>query len=65
MSHEAIDDFAPDRDRVADADPVVPTIDIAPFVHGHPATREMVIAAVKRACEQVGFCWAGCDIPWR
>jgi isopenicillin N synthase-like dioxygenase len=29
--------------------------DIAPFVHGHPAAREMVIAAVKRACEQVGF----------
>jgi len=38
---------------------------IAPFVHGHLAAREMVIAAVKRACEQVGFCWAGCDIPWR
>jgi hypothetical protein len=53
MSHEASDDFAPDRDRVADADAAVP--DIAPFVHGHPAAREMVIAAVKRACEQVGF----------
>jgi hypothetical protein len=47
MSHEASDDFAPDRDRCRD---------IAPFVHGHPAAREMVITAVKRACEQVGFC---------
>ena len=65
MSHEASDDFAPDRDRVADADPAVPIIDIAPFVHGHPAAREMVIAAVKRSCEQVGFRSARCDIPWR
>jgi hypothetical protein len=29
--------------------------DIGPFVHGHPAAREMVIAAAKRACEPVGF----------
>jgi len=33
----------------------VPIIDIAPFVQGHPAAGEMVIAAVKRACEQIGF----------
>jgi hypothetical protein len=32
MSHEASDDFAADRDRVADADAAVPIIDIAPFV---------------------------------
>ena len=55
MSHEASDDFAPDRDRVADADAAAPIVDIAPFVHGDAAAREMVIAAVKRACEQVGF----------
>ena len=55
MSHEASDDFAADRDRVADADAAVPMIDIAPFVHGDRAAREIVIAAVKRACEQVGF----------
>jgi hypothetical protein len=33
----------------------VPIIDIAPFVHGHPVAVEMVIAAVKRVCEQIGF----------
>ena len=55
MSHGASDDFAPDRHRVADTDSAVPRIDIAPFVHGDRAAREIVIAAVKRACEQVGF----------
>jgi hypothetical protein len=55
MSHQANDDFTPDRDRVADADDAVPVIDIVPFVHGHRAAGEMVIAAVKRACEQIGF----------
>lgn len=55
MSHEASDDFATDRDRVADADAAVPIIDIAPFVHGDVAARKMVVAAVKRACEQVSF----------
>ena len=54
MSHEASDDFAPDRDRVADTDAAVAIIDIAPFVHGDAAARKMVVAAVKRACEQVG-----------
>jgi hypothetical protein len=29
MSHEPIDDFAPGRERVADAAAVVPVIDIA------------------------------------
>ena len=53
MSHEASDDFAADRDRVADADAAAPII--APFVHGDRAAREIVIAAVKRACDQVGF----------
>jgi len=55
MSHQASDDFIPDRDRVADADAAVPIIDIAPFVHGDAAARKKVVAAVKRACEQVGF----------
>ena len=55
MSHEASDDFAADRDRVADADAAVPIIDIAPFVHGDAAARKMIVAAVKRACGQVGF----------
>jgi hypothetical protein len=59
MSHQASDNFTPDRDRdrdrVADADAAAPIVDIAPFVHGDAAAREMVIAAVKRACEQVGF----------
>lgn len=55
MSHQASDDFAPDRDRVADADAAVAIFDIAPFVHGDVAARKMVVAAVKRACEQVGF----------
>ena len=55
MSHQANDDFTPDRDRVADADAAVPIIDIAPFVHGDAAAREKVVATVKRACEQVGF----------
>ena len=55
MSYEANDNFTPDRDRVADADAAVPVIDIAPFVHGDVAARRMAVAAVKRACEQVGF----------
>jgi hypothetical protein len=53
MSHEASDDFAPNRDRVADADAAVPRH--CAIRACHPAAREMVIAAVKRACEQVGF----------
>jgi isopenicillin N synthase-like dioxygenase len=64
MSHQANDDFIPDRDRVADADAAVPIIDIAPFVHGDAAARKKVVAAVKRACEQVGFfVITGHDVP--
>ena len=32
MSHEATDDFVPDRERVADADAEVPVIDVRAFV---------------------------------
>src|SRR5258708_38794783 len=53
MSSQTSGDFL--RDRVADADAAVPVIDIAPFVHGDAAARRAVVAAVKRACEQVGF----------
>jgi isopenicillin N synthase-like dioxygenase len=64
MSHQASDDFIPDRDRVADADAAVPIIDIAPFVHGDAAARKKVVVAVKRACEQVGFfVITGHDVP--
>ena len=55
MSYEPTDDFAPARERVADAAAVVPVIDIAPFVFGDPAARRTVVAAVKHACEHVGF----------
>ena len=55
MSHQANDDFTTDRDRVADADAAVAIFDIAPSVHGDAAARKMVVAAVKRACESVGF----------
>lgn len=55
MSHEANDDFTPGRERVADAAVTVPVIDIAPFAHGDPAARRTVVAAVKHACEHVGF----------
>ena len=55
MSHQANDDFTTDRDRVADADAAVAIFDIAPSVHGDAAARKMVVAAVERACESVGF----------
>jgi isopenicillin N synthase-like dioxygenase len=55
MSHEANDDFTPGRERVADAAVTVPVIDIAPFAHGDPAARRTLVAAVKHACEHVGF----------
>jgi len=64
MSYEANDNFTPNRERVADADAAVPIIDIAPFVHSDAAPREMVVAAVRRACEQVGFfAITGHDVP--
>lgn len=53
MSSEPVQEFV--RDRAADADAQVPVIDIAPFVHGDTCARDAVVAAVKRACEQVGF----------
>ncbi len=53
MSYETTEEFL--RDRVADAGAAVPVIDIAPFVHGDAAARRAVVAAIKRACEQVGF----------
>ena len=55
MSQEANDDFTPGRERVADAAVTVPVIDIAPFAQGDLAARRMVVAAVKHACEHVGF----------
>ena len=55
MSHQANDDFTPGRERVADAAVAVPVIDIAPFAHGDLAARRAVVAAVKHACEHVGF----------
>jgi isopenicillin N synthase-like dioxygenase len=55
MSHEPTDDFAAGRERVADAAAVVPVIDIAPFVFGDPAARRSVVAAVRHACEHIGF----------
>jgi isopenicillin N synthase-like dioxygenase len=55
MSQERLDDFTPDRDRVADADASVPIIDIAPFATAGAGGRGAVVAAVKDACEHVGF----------
>ena len=55
MSQETLDDFTPDRDRVADADASVPVIDIAPFAEGGTGGRLLVVEAVKDACERVGF----------
>jgi isopenicillin N synthase-like dioxygenase len=55
MSQAGNDDFAPDRDRVADADAIVPVIDIAAFAADGTTARNAVVAAVKHACEHVGF----------
>lgn len=35
--------------------PVVPVIDVAPYLQGTPANRQAVAAQVGRACEQIGF----------
>ena len=69
MSHEPTDDFAPGRDRGADA-AVVPVIDTAPFRFGDPAAQLTVVAAVGHACERVGLTGHGVlgarhDGPWR
>ena len=53
MSHEAGDDFV--LIAIASLMQTLRCRDIAPFAHGHPAAREMVVAALKRACEQAGF----------
>jgi isopenicillin N synthase-like dioxygenase len=55
MSYEPNDDFAPRRERVADAAAAVPVIDIAPFMRGDLVAHRGVVAAVKHACEHVGF----------
>jgi isopenicillin N synthase-like dioxygenase len=55
MSHERLDDFTPERDRVADADASVPVIDLAPFENRGARGRRVVMEAVKDACEHVGF----------
>jgi len=52
---KTIDDFSPDRDRVADANASVPIIDIAAFAGSDAAGRRRVIDAVKEACEHIGF----------
>ena len=46
MSHQATDDFTPDRERAADSDAVVPVIDIAPFLGGDAAARHAVVEAL-------------------
>jgi isopenicillin N synthase-like dioxygenase len=55
MSQPAAEDFVPDRNRVADADAVVPVIDISGFASGDAAARRAVVEATKAACERVGF----------
>ena len=70
MSHNPTDDFAPARDRVADA-AAVPVIDTAPFRFGDPVARRTAVAAVGHAC--IGFFViaghsvpdARRDSPWR
>jgi len=42
MSYQPTDDFAPGRDRAADAAAAVPVIDIAPFRFGDPAAPRIV-----------------------
>jgi len=55
MAYETSTDFSPDRDRVADANASVPIIDVAPLANGDVQARRKVVAAVKQACEHVGF----------
>jgi isopenicillin N synthase-like dioxygenase len=56
MAYETNADFTPERDRAADSDATVPVIDIASFdSSGGFAERRGVVAAVKHACEHVGF----------
>lgn len=53
MSYETPTDFTPDRDRVADANANVPVIDLSNI--DDPARLATAVAAVKQACERVGF----------
>jgi len=67
MSHETSADFAPDRDRVANAIAAVPIIDIAPCVHGDLTTpgahwRGNILAARQLSTKTR---WGYSDIPWR
>lgn len=55
MSEKIADNFAPDRDRVADAGAEIPVIDISGFVQGDERQRKAVVNAVRDACERVGF----------
>jgi isopenicillin N synthase-like dioxygenase len=48
------DDFVPDRERAAAANAEIPIIDIAPFDAGG-GNKRAVVAAISRACEEVGF----------
>jgi isopenicillin N synthase-like dioxygenase len=54
MLEQANEDFAPDRERMADADASVPVIDIA-ALDSDALGRRRVVDAVKQACEHVGF----------
>jgi isopenicillin N synthase-like dioxygenase len=48
------DAFVPDRERAAAADAQIPIIDVSPF--SAPAgDKRPVVAAIARACEEVGF----------
>jgi hypothetical protein len=66
MSRETSADFAPDRDRVANANAAVPIIDIAPFVQGDP-TSAGAYCRGKIAARQISteIRWGYSDIPGR
>jgi isopenicillin N synthase-like dioxygenase len=53
--HHTVDDFSPDRPRMADADASVPVIDISGFNGSDASARQRVVEGVKHACERVGF----------
>jgi isopenicillin N synthase-like dioxygenase len=55
MAYETSENFTPARERVADSDATVPIIDMASFTGGPLEEQRKVVAAVKQACEHVGF----------
>ena len=55
MSEDLAADFQPDRARAAEDGAEIPIIDISPFRGSDVEGRHNVVAAVARACEQVGF----------